>query len=219
VTALSRELPVDPAHAGLLIVDVQNYCAHPQGGEWRGLGAAAFAQKGGYLFRSLHETVLPNLARLLAACRAAHIEIVYSVIENLTRDGRDRSLDYKISGIDVPPGSFDAQVPAEIAPGPDEIVLRKTSSDVFVSTNLDYVLRNLGVHFLIVAGLLTDQCVESAVRHACDLGYRATLATDACATLGPERHEQSLAALRGYCRQRRTAEILAEIAAPVSDPA
>jgi ureidoacrylate peracid hydrolase len=142
MTASSREMPVDPAHAGLLIIDVQNYCAHREGGAWRGLDDAAFAQRGGYLFRALREAVLPNLARLLAASRTAGIEVIYTVIENLTRDGRDRSLDYKISGIDVPPGSFDAQIPAEIAPAADEIVLRKTSSDAFVSTNLDYLLRN-----------------------------------------------------------------------------
>jgi hypothetical protein len=54
VTAPSREVPIDPAHAGLLIVDVQNYCVPPQGGAWRGLDGAAFAEKCGYLFRTLH---------------------------------------------------------------------------------------------------------------------------------------------------------------------
>jgi len=42
------------------------------------------------------------------------IEIIYSVIENMTRDRRDRSLDYKISDIDVPSGSWEAQVLEEI---------------------------------------------------------------------------------------------------------
>ncbi len=37
------------------------------------------------------------------------------------------------------------QVLACIAPGPDEIVLPKTSSNVFASTNIDYILRSLGV--------------------------------------------------------------------------
>jgi isochorismate hydrolase len=41
-----------------------------------------------------------------------------------------------------------------------------------------------------------------------------TLASDACAALSAERHEQSLAGMKGCCRQRRTTEILAEIAAP-----
>ncbi|HEY1431584.1 MAG TPA: isochorismatase family protein, partial [Stellaceae bacterium] len=58
-----------------------------------------------------------------------------------------------------------------------------------------------------------DQCVESAVRDACDLGYLVTLVTDACTTESAERHEQSLLGIRGYCRQLRTDEFLAEIAA------
>jgi nicotinamidase-related amidase len=86
---------------------------------------------------------------------------------------------------------WDAQVLEAIAPGDDEIVLSKTSSSVFISTNIDYVLRNLGTRYLVVAGFLTDQCIESAVRDACDLGYLVTLVTDACATLSAERHQNS----------------------------
>jgi ureidoacrylate peracid hydrolase len=206
--ALSREVPIDPAHAALLIVDVQNYCAHPDGAASRKL----HPQLRGYLFSTLSETVLPNLQLLQSACRGAHIEVVYAAVENMTRDGRDRSLDYKISGIDVPRASWDAQVLDEIAPAADEMVFRKTSSSIFISTNIDYVLRNLGVRSLIVAGMMTDQCVESAVRDACDLGYLVTVATDACTTDSAERHQQSLIGIRGYCRQRRTDQLVAEIA-------
>jgi len=206
---LSREVPVDPVHAALLIVDVQNYCAHPDGTGSHKLDA----QQHRYLFGSLRETVLPNLQLLQLACRRARIEVVYAAVENMTRDGRDRSLDYKISGIDVPRGSWDAQILDEIAPGPDEMVFRKTSSSVFISTNIDYVLRNLGVRSLIVAGMMTDQCVESAVRDACDLGYLVTLLTNACVTESAERHHQALVGIRGYCRQCRTDQLLAEIEA------
>jgi ureidoacrylate peracid hydrolase len=93
------------------------------------------------------------------------------------------------------------------------MVFRKTSSNVFISTKIDYVLRNLGVRSLIVAGIMTDQCVESAVRDACDLGYLVTLVIDACTTDSAERHEQSLIGIRGYCRQRRTNELMTEITA------
>jgi len=206
---LSREVPVDPVHAALLIVDVQNYCAHPDGTGSHKLDA----QQHRYLFGSLRETVLPNLQLLQSACRRARIEVVYAAVENMTRDGRDRSLDYKISGIDVPRGSWDAQILDEIAPGADEMVFRKTSSSVFISTNIDYVLRNLGVRSLIVAGMMTDQCVESAVRNACDLGYLVTLLTNACVTESAERHHQALVGIRGYCRQCRTDQLLAEIEA------
>ena len=47
---------------------------------------------------------------LRGVCRAAGIEVMYTVIQSLTADGRDQSLDYKISGFHVPPGSFDAEV-------------------------------------------------------------------------------------------------------------
>jgi ureidoacrylate peracid hydrolase len=207
MTALDRELPIDPRHAALLIIDLQNYCAHAEGSWWRKHQPTA------YFFAQLRETVLPNVARLQAACRPARIEIIYSVIENMTRDGRDRSLDYRISGIDVPCGSWDAQVVDAISPAADEIVFRKTSSNVFVSTNIDYVLRNLGIRSLIVAGIMTDQCVESAVRDACDLGYLVTLVTDACTTGSAERHRQSLIGIGGYCRQRSTDALFAELVA------
>ena len=64
-----------------------------------------------------------------------------------------------------------------IAPGSDEIVLPKTSSSVFSSTNVDYILRSLEKKYLILAGCVTDQCVESAVREACDKHYYVTLVT------------------------------------------
>jgi ureidoacrylate peracid hydrolase len=200
MSAPSREVSIDPAHAALLIIDVQNYCARA------GVG------KTEYFRQSLRNTVLPNIRRLQTACRSGGIEVMYSVIENMTRDGRDRSLDYQISGIDVKRGSWEAQVVDEIAPADDEMIFGKTSSNVFISTNIDYVLRNLRVRSLIVAGLLTDQCVESAVRDACDLGYLVTLVADACTTTSAQRHEQSLLGIRGYCCQRTTDALLTEIA-------
>ncbi len=211
MTQLSRDIPIHPDHAALLIIDVQNYCAHPQGGEYRHLSPAEAETKLGYYWTSLRDTALPNMQRLQAACRAGRIEVMYAVIENMTKDGRDRSLDYKISGFDVPRGSWDAKVLDDLAPAEDEMIFPKTSSNVFVSTNIDYVLRNLGIRSLIIAGLVTDQCIEGAVRDACDLGYLVTLATDACTTHSEERHAQSLAGIRGYCRQRPTVALIHEI--------
>ena len=89
------------------------------------------------------------MQQLQAAFRAAGIEVLYTTIESLTQDGRDRSLDYKITGFLVPKGSRDGKVIDEIAPVGDEIVLPKRSSSVFVSTHIDYLLRNLGVKQLV----------------------------------------------------------------------
>ena len=208
---LSREIEIEPAHSALLFVDVQNYNCIAGGGEYAQLDATTRDSRYGYFFRTLAGSALPNMVLLQRACRGAGIEVTYTVIESLTAGGRDRSLDYKITGFNVPKGSFDARVVDELAPSDDEIVFPKTSSSVFISTNIDYVLRNLGTKYLIIAGCLTDQCVDSAVRDACDLGYLVTVPTDACATLSAERHEWSLRNNRGYCRQRTTREILDEI--------
>jgi ureidoacrylate peracid hydrolase len=208
---LGREVEIDPAHAALLFIDVQNYTARPDGGEYRGVGTSEMEERYGYFFRRMKSIAAPNMRKLQSACRAGGVEIMYTVIESLTQDGRDRSLYYKISGLHVPRGSWDAAVLEAIAPLPDEIIIPKTSSSPFVSTNIDYVLRNLGVRSLIIAGILTDQCIDSAVRDACDLGYLVTVATDACATHSKERHDWSLRNNRGYARQPTTDELLAEI--------
>ncbi len=209
---LSRDIPIEPQHAALLFVDVQKYNCSWDGGEYAHLSAAEKERRFGYFFRTLREVALPNMVRLQTACRAARIEVTYTLIESLTADGRDRSLDYKITGFNVPKGSPDAAMVDELAPLGDEMLFPKTSSSVFISTNIDYVLRNLGTKYLIVAGCLTDQCVDSAVRDACDLGYLVTVPTDACVTLSAERHDWSLRNNRGYCRQIATEALLEEIA-------
>ena len=208
---LSRDVPLTLGASALLFIDVQVFGGRRDGGEFALLSEREREERYGWYFRTLEHSTIPAMQRIQRACRSARIEVLYTVIESLTRDGRDMSLDYKITGFHVPRGSRDAQVLDEIAPAGDEIVLPKSSSSVFISTNIDYLLRNLGVRHLALAGLLTDQCVESAVRDACDLGYLVTLVTDACATLSQERHDNSLRAIRGYCRQVTSDELVVEI--------
>ena len=93
----------------------------------------------------------------------------------------------------------------------NEIIIPKTSSGLFNSTNFDYVLRNLGIEYIMIMGIVTDQCVETAIRDGCDRGYLMTLIDDACATHTEDRHLASLRALKEYCRIRTTQEVLAEL--------
>lgn len=210
---LSREIPIVSERSALLFVDVQNYNARTDGGEYKdeGLTPSEAEAKYSYFFKQLKEITIPNMQRLQKACRHKGIEVLYAVIESLTADGRDRSLDYKITGFNVPKGSWDARVLEAIKPVDDEIIFPKTSSSVFISTNIHYILGNLGIDFLIVSGLLTDQCISSAVRDACDLGYLVTLITDACTTQTRQRHEAAISHIKGYCRQRTTDEFLKEL--------
>jgi len=200
--AWTREQPVDPRRTALLLVDVQNQLYRDAEGE-----------AGAWLRSRVESVVLPNLARLIVAARAAGAEVMYTVIENLTADGRDRGLDYKLSGIDVKNGSWEAQVIEEVAPAADDIVLKKTSSSLFNSTNFDFLLRNLGIEHLIVTGLLTDQCVDQTVRDGADRGYRVICVADCCATYSLQRHTWALTLFSGYCRRLATDTMIAELRA------
>jgi ureidoacrylate peracid hydrolase len=207
----TRDIPLTATQSALLFIDVQNFCARRDGGEFKDETKDTFTAKFGWFFDKFESETLPNMQRLQAACRRANIEVMYTTIESLTKDGRDRSLDYKITGFNVPSGSWDGKVLNEIAPGSDEIVIPKTSSSVFISTNIDYILRNLGVKQLVISGLVTDQCVEGAIRDACDMGYLVTQVTDACLTYNQSRHDNSLETISGYCRQITTDDLLAEL--------
>ena len=188
-----RDLPFVSDHTALLLVDMQRAWLDPQ-------FDPHLTEPGGEYFRSRVRTqVVPNQQRLLNGFRAAQQNVLHTVIESLTADGRDRSLDHKLSNLNVPKGSRQAQIIAELAPAENEIYLPKTSSGVFNSTNIDYVLRNLATRHLIIAGIVTDQCVDMAVRDAADRGYLVTLVEDACATHTAERHHACLNAIKGYC--------------------
>ncbi len=191
-----------PGRAVLLVVDVQHGACHP--------GQAASQPE---FYAAAQGRVIPNLIRLVRACRAARVEVMYTVIESLTADGRDRSLDYKLSGLSFAKGSREARVLDEIAPEADEIVFPKTSSSVFNSTTIAYVLRNIGIEDLFVAGFLTDQCIDHTVKDAADRGFYPTCIHDACMAETELRHVEALACFRGYCRMLTTAQALGLIAA------
>src|ERR1700710_1641902 len=148
---LNRNVPVIAAQTALLIIDVQNYNME-DGGEYAGIDPAEIDRKYGYFFREMRSRTIPNIQSLQTAARQAKIEVIYTVIASHTLDGRDLSLDYKISNMFCHKDSYDAQVLEDIAPRNDEIILPKTSSSVFISTNIHYVLGNLGTRQVIITG-------------------------------------------------------------------
>ncbi|MEM1429891.1 MAG: isochorismatase family cysteine hydrolase [Pseudomonadota bacterium] len=206
-----RERPIEPGKTALLSVDMQN-------AEWtadrqrHAADATSAEAPHRYFLDRIGDLLIPNQIRLQDAARTAGIEIIYTTIEAYTLDGRDRSLDHKISNLLFPKGSWEAQVIDAVGPEPNDIVIPKTSSGIFNSTNVEYVLRNLGIEYLIIYGVCTDQCVECAIRDAADRGFLVTQIEDCCAAENAHRHDVSIEQMRGhYCRTRTTEEILAEI--------
>lgn len=202
-----RETEFDQTSTALLLVDMQKLFCMP------GLDPDHPELDAGHPFHQrLASLVIPNQVALLAAARASGVQVIHTIIQSLTEDCRDISLDHRLSGLMVPKSHPLAGPIAVLAPLTNEIVIPKTSSGVFNSTNIDYVLRNLGVTRLIIAGVVTDQCVDMAVRDAADRGYLVSLPEDACATYTEARHRAALAAFGGYCWVTDTATILQRLA-------
>ncbi|KAA5539080.1 cysteine hydrolase [Roseiconus nitratireducens] len=199
-------------HTALLCIDLQYLDAAPGHGVFRDAeksGVPREAQE--YYFDRLSATVLPNVRRLQNAFRTHDLEVIHTRIQSLTRDGRDRSKGHRRLGLLAAPGSREAEFLEIVAPDEqrDEIVINKTASGVFSSTNLHYVLNNMGIESLFVVGVYTNECVETTVRDACDLGYLVTVVEDCCATVTPELHEASLATLRDrYARVMSLDEVI-----------
>ena len=200
-------------HVALLCIDLQYLDAA------RGHGVFANSADSGvpleaqeYYFNRLEQTVLPNVRRLQDAFREEGLEVIHTRIRSLTHDGRDRSPGHKRLNLHAAPGSKDAEFVEQVAPVGDEIVLDKTASGVFNSTNLHYILRNLNISALFIVGVYSNECVSTAVRDACDLGFYVTLMDDATATVTPEMQKATLTTIKDrYARVMTTDKAIREI--------
>jgi nicotinamidase-related amidase len=113
-----------------------------------------------------------------------------------------------------PPGSKDAEILEELAPAGDEMVFDKTTGSVFNSTAIHYVLQNLGIRNLVMVGVMTGGCVESAARDAKDLGYRVIVVEDACASWTDQMHAFAIRVMgEVFAKIKTTDEVLGMLAA------
>jgi ureidoacrylate peracid hydrolase len=210
------QFPLVPSKVALLIIDIQEYLSSPS--------SVQDEQGHAYFYQTSLPRATQNIQELVQQTRrrrdsqAQGCEVIFTYLEALTQDCRDVSLDYKLSGPSLANIPNSASSPATflecIAPlhdGKGDIVIPKTSCSVFMSTNIHYVLQNLHVEQLLICGQLTDQCVESAVRDAADLGYFVTVIEDACAAQSHEAHLKGLSGMKGFSRYLSTAQVLDEL--------
>merc|ERR1719440_2264474 len=79
----------------------------------------------------------------------------------------------------------------------DIVVTGKKGPDAFPGTDLEYQLRQHGIETLVVAGFLTNCCVESTVRTACEKGFNVVTLSDICATLSADGHKAAIDGILG----------------------
>ena len=85
-------------------------------------------------------------------------------------------------------GEIGAQLISDICIMPEDTILSKSIIDTFLSTYLDKILKEKGISTFALAGLLTDVCISSTMRHGYDLGYKIYTITDCMGTFDPNKH-------------------------------
>jgi nicotinamidase-related amidase len=151
-----------PTRAALLVIDVQNEFCGPTS-VWRRDPDDGI------------ERMLGNVSRLLRQARAAGLRVIY--VQMITLPGlaswSPAYTRFMILKNGVPleragplPGSWEAEIVAEVAPEPGETIIQKRCSSAFVDTDLERVLHEAGIESVIVCGIATHACVESTIRDA-----------------------------------------------------
>ena len=154
------------AESALLIIDIQN--------DYFPGGAMALHQP---------EAAAANAAKLIAAYRQKSRPVIH-VQHISTRPGATFFL----------PNTPGVEIHASVRPQPGETVIQKHFPNCFRETALETRLEAAATRHLIIAGMMTHMCVDATVRQAFDLGYRITLAADACATREQSFGGQTIAA-------------------------
>lgn len=189
----SLEEILAPAHTALLIIDMQNDLLHPDG---------AYARNGEDV--SLTRAVVAPITTLVESARRTGALVVYTVNTTLP-DGRSDSPAWSyfknysrpdLAGNYTIDGTWGHRIVAELAPRSDEPVVRKHRSDAFIATDLDLILRSNGIQTVVAAGVVTNGCVESSIRHAAFLDYYTAIAADCCASTSQRMHDLAIELLR-----------------------
>lgn len=182
---------VDPSHSALLVVDMQNdFCD----------AAGHFARAGRDVGRI--SAIVPETARFVERAREASVFVAWTRQVTLpegrsdspawiyfkTRDGKGP--DYTLEG------SWGAEIVPALRPLPGEPVVDKHRPSAFLGTDLDRLLRDRGIETVVVAGCLTQGCVQATVTDASYHDYYAVVVEDLVQSTSGELHDNALRFLR-----------------------
>lgn len=195
---------INPLRTALLVVDMQLGYVDPNSRNGQMLRRRS-PDIYRYYYPRLEQTVLPNILRLRDFFRDHALQLIYTRAGFQLPGGRDLPpWSWRAAQVGQPEGFFYASdspeylIMPQLAPLPHDLVLDVNSVSPFASTNLDQLLRNMGVENLLVTGVLTNAAVESTATDAGDKGYNAILVGDGCAAYRPEEHEDALANARWW---------------------
>lgn len=176
---------VDSAHCALLVIDVQNDFAADGG----------FFEKVGGDLKPIQQQRVPALLRLIDKARSAGVAVIFvqAIYDpaDLSAPMRERNARLKMEIPRCLTGSWGADF-YRVEPQPGEPVVIKHRYSVMVNTELPDLLKERGIRSLLLTGIATDTCVESAGRDAYFIDYYVTIVADCCGAANEEDHRGAL---------------------------
>jgi nicotinamidase-related amidase len=178
---------MDPTKTALVLIEFQN----------------DFTSDGGTLHGAVKDVMdatgtVPNAKKALEAAHAAGATVIHSPISFAPGYYEISAHPYGILAGVVDSNSFvkgtwGCEIVGEMAPSGEDIVLEgKRGLDAFGSTNLDFILRSKGIQTVVLAGFLTNCCVESTMRSAYEKGFEVYTLTDAVGATSLEEHANAI---------------------------
>jgi isochorismate hydrolase len=162
-----REALMDPRHAALLVIDMQNY------------------------FGQITQPVLGNILNVIQSCHQKKIPIIFTQHghKDPAQDGGELK---EWWGQVILEGTEDWKFIPEIKIESKDIVLPKKRYSAFYETDLDSILRSRGIQDLIISGVMTNLCCETTARDAFMRDYRVFFLIDGTATGKDDHHLATL---------------------------
>jgi ureidoacrylate peracid hydrolase len=179
-------------YTALLAIDLQNGFCHPDGSV---VGVA------GPLWDV--DRVVGQAARAVDRARSLGLPVIFTrhcyQPGYANRSLLNRAINAQIEAVGgLLAGTWDAEIVDVLGRRPDDLVIDKCRPDSFFGTPLATILSGLGVDHLVVAGVVTNVCIESTIRGAYMRDLECTLLADCCTTLSEEDHRMAVTCLGRY---------------------
>jgi len=200
VPTYQHPFPLDLNQSALLVIDMQNafcnlegFCGNELKADLSAVRAmiprlqriVAWAREHGLLIIYTRESHLPDLSDVTPSKKQRYINAGYPI-------GSPSKMGYFL--IRGEPGT---QLIEELQPLDTELQIDKPAQSVFISTDLEAILRQRSINNLLFTGVTTECCVLGSYRQASDLGFYCLLLEDCCAALTPGEHQAAIDVLLG----------------------
>jgi nicotinamidase-related amidase len=161
----------DPKRVALLVIDMEN----------------DFVRPGAPMCVPMATEAVPNIQRLIEACRTRGATVIYTAhVHNSDRGDMGLMSEFWPpinSQAALVDNSEGVEIYDELKPRPSELVIKKHRYSAFYNTDLETQLRNRGIDTLIITGTVTNMCCESTARDAQFRDYKVIFVSDATGTM------------------------------------